>query len=136
MAVAAVSSLAFDLVFAAAVYSLVGFEVSPNTVIGALTILGFALYDVVVVFDKIQENSRKITARTTQTYGEAANLAVNQMLMAPSTPDWSPCCRSAACCSSAPVCWAPVPSRIWVWCSSSAWEPRCTRPSSSPRPCW
>ncbi|GIH15740.1 protein translocase subunit SecF [Rugosimonospora africana] len=81
MAVAAVSSLAFDLVFAAAVYSLVGWEVSPNTVIGALTILGFALYDVVVVFDKIQENTRGITTRASQTYGEAANLAVNQMLM-------------------------------------------------------
>ncbi|GAA5190295.1 hypothetical protein GCM10023322_45120 [Rugosimonospora acidiphila] len=81
MAVAAVSSLAFDLVATAAVYSLVGWEVSPNTVIGALTILGFALYDVVVVFDKIQENSRGITARSDRTYSEAANLAVNQMLM-------------------------------------------------------
>jgi preprotein translocase subunit SecF len=81
MAVAAVMSLAFDLLLTAVVYSIVGFEVSPETVIGFLTILGFALYDVVVVFDKIQENTRGLTSRSTQTYGEAANLAVNQMLM-------------------------------------------------------
>src|SRR3954453_21936326 len=61
MAVAAVSSLAFDLLATAAVYSLVGFEVTPSTVIGFLTILGFALYDVVVVFDKVEENTRGIT---------------------------------------------------------------------------
>jgi preprotein translocase subunit SecF len=81
MAVAALASLAFDLVAAAAVYSLVGFEVTPSTVIGFLTILGFALYDVVVVFDKVQENTRSITGSSTQTYAEAANLAVNQTLM-------------------------------------------------------
>ena len=81
MAVAAVSSLLLDLVLTAGVYSLVGFEVTPSTVIGFLTILGFALYDVVVVFDKVQENTRGITASTTQTYAEAANLAVNQTLM-------------------------------------------------------
>ena len=81
MAVAAVSSLLLDLVLTAGVYSLVGFEVTPSTVIGFLTILGFALYDVVVVFDKVQENTRGITAGSTQTYGEATNLAVNQTLM-------------------------------------------------------
>ena len=81
MAVAAVASLLLDLVLTAAVYSLVGFEVTPSTVIGFLTILGFSLYDVVVVFDKVQENTRGITAGSTQTYSEAANLAVNQTLM-------------------------------------------------------
>ena len=81
MAVAAVSSLLLDLVLTAGVYSLVGFEVTPSTVIGFLTILGFALYDVVVVFDKVQENTRGITANSNQTYAEAANLAVNQTLM-------------------------------------------------------
>jgi preprotein translocase subunit SecF len=60
MAVAAVSSLLLDLVLTAGVYSLVGFEVTPSTVIGFLTILGFSLYDVVVVFDKVQENTRGI----------------------------------------------------------------------------
>ena len=81
MAVAALSSLLLDLVLTAGVYSLVGFEVSPSTVIGFLTILGYSLYDVVVVFDKVQENTRGITAGSTRTYSEAANLAVNQTLM-------------------------------------------------------
>ncbi|MDG4809189.1 protein translocase subunit SecF [Micromonospora sp. WMMD1120] len=81
MAVAAVASLIMNLVLTAGIYSLVGFEVTPSTIIGFLTILGFALYDVVVVFDKVQENTRGITANNNQTYGEAANLAVNQSLM-------------------------------------------------------
>jgi preprotein translocase subunit SecF len=81
MAVAAVSALLLNLVLTAGVYSLVGFEVTPSTIIGFLTILGFALYDVVVVFDKVQENTRGITGSATRTYGEAANLAVNQTLM-------------------------------------------------------
>ena len=70
-----------NLILTAGIYSLVGFEVTPSTIIGFLTILGFALYDVVVVFDKVQENTRGITANNNQTYGEAANLALNQSLM-------------------------------------------------------
>ncbi|MFF5214278.1 protein translocase subunit SecF [Micromonospora sp. NPDC000442] len=81
MAVAAIFSLVMNLVLTAGLYSIVGFEVTPSTIIGFLTILGFALYDVVVVFDKVQENTRGITANNNQTYGEAANLAVNQSLM-------------------------------------------------------
>ncbi|SCF22675.1 protein translocase subunit secF [Micromonospora matsumotoense] len=81
MAVAAIISLFMNLILTAGVYSLVGFEVTPSTIIGFLTILGFALYDVVVVFDKVQENTRGITANNNQTYGEAANLALNQSLM-------------------------------------------------------
>ncbi len=81
MAVAAVASLVLDLILTAGVYALVGFEVTPSTVIGFLTILGFALYDTVVVFDKVQENTRGITAGSTRTYAEATNLAVNQTLM-------------------------------------------------------
>ena len=81
MAVAAIGSLLLDLVLTGGVYSLVGFEVTPSTVIGFLTILGFALYDVVVVFDKVQEITRGITGNNNSTYSEAANLAVNQTLM-------------------------------------------------------
>ncbi|SCL33576.1 protein translocase subunit secF [Micromonospora nigra] len=81
MAVAAIASLVMNLILTAGIYSLVGLEVTPGTVIGFLTILGFALYDVVVVFDKVQENTRGITANNNQTYGEAANLALNQSLM-------------------------------------------------------
>jgi preprotein translocase subunit SecF len=81
VAVAAFAALVQNLLFTTAVYVLVGFEVTPSTVIGFLTILGFALYDVVVVFDKVRENTAGITANPNQTYGEAANLAVNQTLM-------------------------------------------------------
>ncbi len=81
MSVAALAALIQNLVLTAAVYLLIGFEVTPSTIIGFLTILGFALYDVVVVFDKVRENTRGITGNPTRTYGEAANLAVNQTLM-------------------------------------------------------
>jgi len=81
MAAAAVASLMFNLLITAGVYTLSGFEVTPSTVIGFLTILGFALYDVVVVFDKVQENTRGITGSSTQTYAEATNLALNQTFM-------------------------------------------------------
>ena len=81
MAVAALIALANDIIITAGVYSLVGFEVSPATVIGLLTILGFSLYDTVVVFDKVRENTRGLLGLTRRTYAEAANLAVNQTLM-------------------------------------------------------
>ncbi|MBI3688972.1 MAG: protein translocase subunit SecF [Actinobacteria bacterium] len=81
MAAGAIVALLHDLLLAAGVYSLVGFEVTPATVVGLLTILGFSLYDTVVVFDKVAENTRGILGSTRQTYSEAANLAVNQTLM-------------------------------------------------------
>ncbi|WP_206488428.1 protein translocase subunit SecF [Rhodococcus sp. KRD162] len=81
MAFAALAALGFDLVVTAGVYSLVGFEVTPATVIGLLTILGFSLYDSVVVFDKVEENTRGILNLHRKTFAEQANLAVNQTLM-------------------------------------------------------
>nr|WP_246076670.1 protein translocase subunit SecF [Amycolatopsis cihanbeyliensis] len=81
MAIAAVVALLHDVVITAGVYSLIGFEVTPATVIGLLTILGFSLYDTVVVFDKVKENTRGLLGLTRRTYGEAANLALNQTLM-------------------------------------------------------
>ncbi|MBB5959468.1 preprotein translocase subunit SecF [Saccharothrix tamanrassetensis] len=81
MAIAALVAVFHDVLITAGIYSLVGFEVSPATVIGLLTILGFSLYDTVVVFDKVKENTRGILGLTRRTYGEAANLAVNQTLM-------------------------------------------------------
>ncbi|MBB3053251.1 preprotein translocase subunit SecF [Prauserella isguenensis] len=81
MAVAAMLALLHDVVVTAGVYSLVGFEVTPATVIGLLTILGFSLYDTVVVFDKVKENTRGLLNLTRRTYAEAANLALNQTLM-------------------------------------------------------
>ncbi|MDN5933426.1 MAG: protein translocase subunit SecF, partial [Pseudonocardia sp.] len=81
MAVAAVVALLHDVVVTAGIYSLIGFEVSPSTVIGLLTILGFSLYDTVVVFDKVKENTRGLLGLSRRTYGETANLALNQTLM-------------------------------------------------------
>jgi preprotein translocase subunit SecF len=81
MAIAALATLVFDLVVTAGVYSLVGFEVTPATVIGLLTILGFSLYDTVIVFDKVEENTHGFEHTTRRTFAEHANLAVNQTFM-------------------------------------------------------
>ena len=81
MALAALAALVFDLLITAGVYSLVGFEVSPATVIGLLTILGFSLYDTVIVFDKVEENVHGFEHTTRRTFAEQANLAVNQTFM-------------------------------------------------------
>jgi preprotein translocase subunit SecF len=81
MAAGGMVALFHDLIIAAGVYSLVGFQVTPSTVVGLLTILGFSLYDTVVVYDKVAENSKDILAGSRMTFSEAANLAVNQTLM-------------------------------------------------------
>lgn len=81
LAVAALVALLHDLVITIGIYALTGFEVTPATVIGVLTILGFSLYDTVVVFDKVRENTRNITSGNRATYSEAANLALNQTLV-------------------------------------------------------
>src|SRR5580698_7722608 len=81
MAVAAFVALIHDLVIATGVYALCGFQVSPATVIGLLTILGYSLYDTVVVFDKVRENTAGLTGTRKSTYSDAANLALNQTLV-------------------------------------------------------
>ncbi len=81
MSMAAIISLAHDLIITAGVYALTGFEVTPATIIGFLTILGYSLYDTVVVFDKIRENTAELGDESTRTFGEAVNLAVNQTLV-------------------------------------------------------
>ncbi len=80
MSAAAIVALAHDVIITVGVYAMSGFEVSPATVTGLLTILGFSLYDTVVVFDKIRENTKNLRASRT-TYAKAANLAVNQTLV-------------------------------------------------------
>jgi preprotein translocase subunit SecF len=79
MSAAAIGALFHDLVITAGIYSVVGFQVTPATVIAVLTILGYSLYDTVVVFDKITENVRELSGR--YTYTEIANLSMNQVLM-------------------------------------------------------
>lgn len=81
MAVAAIAALVHDIVATVGIYALVGFAITPATVIGFITILGYSLYDTVVVFDKVRENTKGITAQNRLTYSEAANLAVNQTLV-------------------------------------------------------
>ncbi|HSY16544.1 MAG TPA: protein translocase subunit SecF [Jatrophihabitantaceae bacterium] len=81
MAVGGIVALLHDLLVAAGIYSLVGFQVTPSTVVGLLTILGFSLYDTVVVYDKVAENSKDLLSGARMTFSEAANTAVNQTLM-------------------------------------------------------
>jgi len=81
MATAALVALLHDIVITVGVYALLRFEVSPATVIGLLTILGYSLYDTVVVFDKVRENTAGLLATRRTTYSEAANLALNQTLV-------------------------------------------------------
>lgn len=81
MTLSALAAMVFDLTVTAGVYALVGFEVTPATVIGLLTILGFSLYDTVIVFDKVEENTHGFQHTTRRTFAEQANLAVNQTFM-------------------------------------------------------
>ena len=81
MAIAAIVAVIHDVFITVGIYALVGFDVTPATVIGFLTILGYSLYDTVVVFDKVRENTQSITATSKMTYSQAANLAVNQTLV-------------------------------------------------------
>lgn len=81
MSLAAIVSLLGDLVVTVGVYSITGFEVTPAAMIGILTILSYSLYDTVVVFDKIRENTGELGPDSPRTFGEAVNLAVNQTLV-------------------------------------------------------
>jgi protein-export membrane protein SecD/preprotein translocase SecF subunit len=80
MAAAGIIALLHDLIITAGVYAIVGFEVSPATVIATLTILGFSLYDTIVVFDKVQEN-QSLPANAKKSFAEIANDASNQVFM-------------------------------------------------------
>jgi preprotein translocase subunit SecF len=81
MAVSALIALAHDIVITVGVYALLGFTVSPASVIGLLTILGYSLYDTVVVFDKVRENTAGLLGSGRATYSQAANQALNQTLV-------------------------------------------------------
>ncbi|MBF4462463.1 MULTISPECIES: protein translocase subunit SecF [unclassified Rathayibacter] len=81
MSLAAIVALLHDLVIVAGVYGITGTEVSPAAVIGLLTILGYSLYDTVVVFDKIRENTAEAMGSTTRTFAQTVNLAENQTLV-------------------------------------------------------
>lgn len=81
MSLAALIALAHDLIITVGIYALAGFEVTSATVIGFLTILGYSLYDTVVVFDKVRENTQAAVGNGRLTFSQAANQAVNQTLV-------------------------------------------------------
>ncbi len=81
MSLAALIALVHDLVITAGIYAWTGFEVSPATMIGFLTVLGYSLYDTVVVFDKVRENTTEAFANGRMSFAQAANLAVNQTMV-------------------------------------------------------
>jgi preprotein translocase subunit SecF len=80
MAIAALVALMHDILVTAGIYSLSGFQVSPDTVIAFLTILGYSLYDTIVVFDRVQENTRGLASTNRLTYSDVVNLSMNQVL--------------------------------------------------------
>ncbi|MCE0487767.1 protein translocase subunit SecF [Ornithinimicrobium sediminis] len=81
MAAAALVALLHDLAFTVGIYALLGIEVSPASMIGFLTILGYSIYDTIVVFDKVRENTEQAMDTRRMTYAEAANRAVNQTII-------------------------------------------------------
>lgn len=81
MSISAIAGLIFTIVVTVGFYALVGFEITPSAIIGFLTILSYSLYDSVVVFDKIRENTEDIFERKDTTFGEQINLAINQTLV-------------------------------------------------------
>jgi preprotein translocase subunit SecF len=80
MAIAAIVAVIHDLLVTAGIYSLTGFQVTPDTVIAVLTILGYSLYDTVVVFDRVNENARGLGSTGRMTYEDVVNLSMNQVL--------------------------------------------------------
>jgi preprotein translocase subunit SecF len=80
MAIAALVALLHDILVTVGIYALSGFQVSPDTVIAFLTILGYSLYDTIVVFDKVQENTRNLASTSRETYTDMVNLSMNQVM--------------------------------------------------------
>src|SRR5438093_5573990 len=81
MAIAALVALAHDMIITAGIYALVGREVTPETVIAILTILGYSLYDTVVIFDRVKENTESIALVARDTYSGVVNLSLNETLL-------------------------------------------------------
>jgi preprotein translocase subunit SecF len=81
MAISAIVAVIHDVFITVGIYALVGFDVTPATIIGFLTILGYSLYDTVVVFDRVRDNTKAISAGSTKSYSQAVNLAVNQTIV-------------------------------------------------------
>jgi preprotein translocase subunit SecF len=122
----------FDLIVTAGVYALVGFEVTPATVIGLLTILGFSIYDTVIVFDKVEENTAGFEHTTRRTFAEQANLAVNQTFMRSINTSLISALPIIALMVIAVWLLGVGTCRTWPWCSWSASSSVPIRRSTSP----
>ena len=141
MAAAAFIALLHDIVITVGVYALAGFQVSPASITGLLTILGYSLYDTVVVFDKVRENTAGLTAggnqRTTYTsYSDAANLALNQTLVRSINTSLIALLPVTAILIASTLLLPRASCPTWPWCCSSACCPALTPRSSSPPRCW
>lgn len=133
MAIAALVALIHDLTITIGVYALVGFEVTPGTVIGLLTILGYSLYDTVVVFDGLKEGSRASPSRPATPTARSPTAASTARWCVPSTPPSSRCCRWPVCSSSVAASSVRACSTTSRSRCSSASRPVRTPRSSSPR---
>ena len=101
-----------DVLISVGVYSVFQFEVTPATVIAFLTILGYSIYDTIVVFDKVQGERRRARSRSRMTYTDMVNLSMNQVLLRSlNTSRRRRSCRCSRCWSSAPGSSARSPSR-------------------------
>ena len=137
MAVAGLVALLHDLVITVGIYALAGFEITPASMIGFLTILGYSLYDTVVVFDKVREN-------TAEAFAQRAHDLLRRRPTSRSTRPWSArstppswrCCRSPRSSSSASPCSARARCSTSRSRCSSASRSAPTPRSSSPRRCW
>jgi preprotein translocase SecF subunit len=81
MAMATLAALVHDLLIVVGLYAIFQFPVTPATVIALLTILGFSIYDGIVVFDRVDENTKLLGRKSKMTYSEMANMSLNQVLM-------------------------------------------------------
>ncbi len=81
MALGALVAVAHDIAFTVGIYAIFQFEISPATVVAFLTIMGYSLYDTIVVFDRVKDNERLLSAKSRMTYPDLANVSLNQVIM-------------------------------------------------------
>ncbi len=134
MAVAGIAAMFYDVVFAVGLYSVFQFEVTPATVIAFLTILGYSLYDTIVVFDRVNENEGRYAA-VRMPYEDIVNISMNQVIMRSLLTSLSSILPVISLLLIGRGCSASSLSRSSRWHCSSAWSRGCCRPSSSPHRC-
>ena len=123
MSLASIAGLLFTVVVTVGIYAALGFEITPSAIIGFLTILSYSLYDSVVVFDKIRENTEDAFSRKDRTFAEDINLAVNQTLVRSINTAIVGVLPVGSILLSARLCWAPVLCKIsHCHCSSVFWS--------------